>query len=367
MNARDLFFRFDFTLLIIAVMIALVGVVLISSATHNKDNFNGLWQKQLLVAGMGTALMLVTAFIGYRFFLKLAFPIYIISVLSLVVVYVYGHIAGGAKSWINLGGVTFQPSEFAKLALILMLARYFSKLEKSELGLTDLIKPGIFLGIPLLLTALQPDLGTAFTMIPLFMGIALVSGLRAKAIMALILIGLILVSFVWMFMLKDYQRERLRSFLNPDDDPKKSGYQIQQSQIAIGSGGMFGKGLYLGSQSQLNFVPAQHTDFIFSVLGEELGFIGVFGVLFLYGALFVRALFPIRHVHHPGGIFIVVGIISYLAFQTVINVLMSIGLFPTTGVPLPFLSYGGSSLMTNLIAVGLIIGVYAHKEDKQTG
>lgn len=367
MNARDLFVRFDFTLLIIAVVISLVGVMLISSATHNKDNFNGLWQKQLLVAGMGTALMLVVAFIGYRFFLKLAVPIYVMSVLSLVVVYIYGHIAGGAKSWINLGGGTFQPSEFAKLALILLLARYFSRLEKNDLGLVDLIKPGIFLGIPLMLTALQPDLGTAFTMIPLFMGIALVSGLRVKAILALILIGLILISFVWMFMLKDYQRERLRSFMNPEDDPQKSGYQIQQSLIAIGSGGMFGKGLYLGSQSQLNFVPAQHTDFIFSVLGEELGFIGVFSVLFLYGALFVRALFPIRHVHHPGGILVVVGIISYLAFQTVINVLMSIGLFPTTGVPLPFLSSGGSSLLTNLIAVGLIIGVYAHKEDKQTG
>ena len=361
MNSPTLARRFDLLLPAFAIVIALIGVVLISSATSNNANYTGLWQKQLMVLGIGVVGMLIASVLDYRILLKLATPIYIIAVLALVAVFIYGSVRGGARSWIPIGGMSFQPSEFAKLAIILALAAHFTKIEKTHLNLLDLIHPGILLAIPLLLTAIQPDLGTAITMVPLFFGIAFVAGLRMRAIVALVLIGIILLSFAWMFLLKDYQKERMRSFLNPDDDPKKSGYQIKQSLIAIGSGGLLGKGLFLGSQSQLNFVPAQHTDFIFSVLGEELGFIAVATVLFLYGAVFLRALMPIRNLHDPAGVFIVVGVVSYLAFQTVINVLMSIGLFPTTGVPLPLHSYGGSSLLTNLIGIGLVVSVYAHR------
>lgn len=352
--------RFDFQIIVTAILISLIGVVLIGSATHNKDNLNGLWQKQLLVLAVGAVLMILLAFLNYGLLLRFAMPLYIISVLMLIGLFVYGRIAGGARSWVDLGWITFQPSEFAKIAVILILARTFSHIEKRKLLLKDLLYPGALTAVPVLLIAAQPDLGTAITFVPLFMGMALVGGLRMRSVVALLLIGLVLVAFAWTFVLKDYQKQRVRSFLNPGNDPKQSGYQIQQSLIAIGSGGLFGKGLQLGSQSQLNFVPAQHTDFVFSVLGEEMGFVAVAFVLFLYGILFLRSLYSLKDVHEIVGIFIVVGVISYLSFQTVINVLMSIGLFPTTGVPLPFLSYGGSSLLTSMIAIGLVVSVNAH-------
>lgn len=360
MNEKGILRRFNFQLILTAVLISLIGIVLIGSATHNKEHLNGLWQKQLAVLGMGAAVMILVAVLNYRLLLKFAMPLYIVSVVLLIGLFIYGRIAGGARSWITFGGINFQPSEFAKIAVILILARAFSRIEKGKLVLKDLITPAALVAVPVLLTAAQPDLGTAITFVPLFMGMALVAGLKMRAVVALLLIGLILVSFAWMFILKDYQKQRVKSFFNPGGDPKQSGYQIQQSLIAIGSGGLLGKGLQLGSQSQLNFVPAQHTDFVFSVLGEELGFIAVAIVLFLYGILFIRALYSLKDVHEIVGIFIVVGVISYLSFQTVINVLMSIGLFPTTGVPLPLLSYGGSSLLTSLAAIGLVVSVYAH-------
>lgn len=359
MSQKAAILRFDLLLALVAITISLVGIVLISSATHNTPRA-GLWLKQLMVLGLGVAVMVLISLINYRLFLRFALFIYVFSIAVLLFLLVLGRMHRGVYSWLTIGGFSFQPSEFAKLALILMLARSFAKIEKEHLTLWDLTWPMVITAIPVLLTAAQPDLGTALTMVPLFLGIAVIAGLRIRALVALILVGLILFSFAWMFVLKDYQKERLRSFLNPGDDPKQSGYQIRQSQITIGSGGWFGKGLYLGSQSQLHFVPAQHTDFILSVLGEELGFIGILGVLCLYGMFFIRALYPAREVRDVAGIYVVVGVVSYLAFQTIVNVLMSIGLFPTTGVPLPMLSYGGSSLLSTFIGIGLIASVYAH-------
>lgn len=361
MMKRGALLRFDLLLAALAAAISLIGVVLISSATLNSP-LEGLSQKQLMVLGIGLLGMVAVGVLNYRILLRFAMPLYVLCVSVLVFLVVFGRSAAGAKSWISFGEFSLQPSEFAKLVLILVLARAFARIEKPVLGLRDMVCPIALAAVPIGLTALQPDLGTALTMIPLLFGIAVVAGLRIRAILALVLIGLILFAFAWMFVLKDYQKERLRSFLNPGDDPRQSGYQIQQSLIAIGSGGLYGKGLYLGSQSQLNFVPAQHTDFIFSVLGEELGFLTVIGVLLLYSALFARAVIPAREVQDVAGIYIIVGVVSYIAFQTVINILMSAGMFPTTGVPLPFLSYGGSSLLTNLLGIGLIISVYAHRE-----
>jgi len=356
---RNILSRFDFLLALLTVAIALVGVVLIASATHSRP-LEGLWQKQLLILAFGAVCMFVVGLVDYRVLLRFAMPIYYLAIVLLVFLAVFGRIAGGARSWIVVGGINLQPSEFAKIALLLVLARAFSRLESSSLRLREMAGPLALAAVPMALTAAQPDLGTAITMVPLLLGVALVAGLRFRSLVALLLIGLLLFTFSWMFVLKDYQKERLRSFLNPGDDPRNSGYQIRQSLIAIGSGGLTGKGLFLGSQSQLNFVPAQHTDFIFSVLGEEMGLVGVVGVLLLFAALFARALLPVRSVHDVAGIYIVVGAVSFLAFQAIINILMSVGMFPTTGVPVPFLSYGGSSLLTSLISVGLIISVYAH-------
>ncbi|HUX06619.1 MAG TPA: rod shape-determining protein RodA [Acidobacteriota bacterium] len=363
MTERRLIFRLDYLLAALAVFLGLAGVVLINSATHSRP-LEGLWLKQLFVLAVGTFAMLIVGLVNYRFILRFATPIYIIVLGMLVFLAVFGRAAGGARSWFDFSGLNLQPSEFAKIALILILAKVFASIERSYLTLADMWKPLLVAAVPMALTAAQPDLGTAITMVPLLMGVAIVAGLRFRAVVALLLIGLILFTFAWMFVLKDYQKDRLRSFLNPDDDPTHSGYQIKQSLIAIGSGGLAGKGLFLGSQSQLSFVPAQHTDFIFSVLSEELGFVAVVGILMLFAAFFARALLPLRDVHDVAGIYIVVGAVSFLAFQAVINILMSIGMFPTTGVPLPFLSYGGSSLLSSMIAVGLIISVYAHRSEK---
>jgi rod shape determining protein RodA len=362
MKQRPILRRFDFLLAATAVAVSGIGVVLISSATHNTD-LQQLWIKQLAVLAVGAGLMVFVGLVNFRIFLALAVPSYVIVAALLAVLIILGRFRTGVISWLSVGGISFQPSEFAKIALILILARMFSKIEKERLDLLDMALPLLVAGIPMLLTAAQPDLGTALTMAPLFLGVALVAGLRLRSLIALLLIGLVLFSFAWMFVFKDYQKERLRNFFNPGDNPRETGYQIQQSKIAIGSGGWTGKGLYLGSQSRLNFVPAQHTDFIFSVLGEELGFLGVAGVIALYGLLFARALLPAREIHDVAGIYIIVGIVSFIAFQAVINILMSIGLFPTTGVPLPFLSYGGSSLLTCLVGIGLIISVYAHPSE----
>ena len=363
MTGRTTIMRFDFLLAVLAIGISLAGVVLISSATHSRA-LQGVWLKQLIVLAMGAAIMVIVGLVNYRLLLRLANVFYWIIVAFLLFLLIYGRAAGGAQSWLVIGGINVQPSEFGKVALLLMLARSFASIERTSITLTDMIAPMALTAVPMALTAAQPDLGTAITMAPILLGMAVVAGLRFRSIMALLLVGILLFSFAWMFILKDYQKERLRSFLNPGDDPKESGYQIQQSMIAIGSGGLFGKGLYLGSQSQLNFVPAQHTDFIFSVLGEELGFLGVLCLLLLFVALFARALLPLRAVHDVAGIYIVVGAVSYLAFQAFVNILMSVGMFPTTGVPLPFLSAGGSSLLANFTAVGLIISVHAHPRSK---
>lgn len=362
-EARTAHYPWD--LLLLTVLVSGLGVVLISSATNNKPALDGVWEKQLVVMLAGLAGMIILSKISYRLLLKLAWPVYGIAVASLLAVIVYGRVGGGAKSWISVAGFSLQPSEFAKIAIVLILSKLIAEQDTITMGLRELVKPGIILGIPLILTALQPDLGTAVTMTPIILGISLVAGLRTRSIIVILLVIVLLAGFAWSFVLKDYQKERIRSFFNPGDDPRNSGYQIQQSRIAIGSGGLTGKGLFLGSQSQLNFVPAQHTDFIFSVLGEELGFLSVLGTLLVFAWIFGRSLLSLRGVHDLAGIYIVVGVVSYLSFQTVINVLMSIGMFPTTGVPLPFLSAGGSALLTNMAAIGLVINVFANSDKER--
>lgn len=360
MIERREIYRSALPLALTTAAISLMGVVLIASAIKNNPGLQGVWQKQLVLVAAGLVLMVVAALVDYRLLLRLSKPVYVLSLLVLVALAVIGRVAGGARSWLTISGINMQPSELVKIALILSLARSFSRIEKRHLNLADIVGPMALAGAPIILIAAQPDLGTALTLVPLLMGMALVAGLRIRSLVALALIGLVLFSFAWLFVLKDYQKERLYSFLNPGDDPRQSGYQIQQSLIAIGSGGLLGKGLFLGSQSQLNFVPAQHTDFIFSVLGEEMGFLAVALALLLYFALFAKALIPTRDLQDVAGIYIIAGAVSFIAFQALINILMSVGLFPTTGVPLPFLSAGGSSLLTCLITVGLVISVHIH-------
>jgi rod shape determining protein RodA len=276
----------------------------------------------------------------------------------LVYVLIFGPRIAGTRRWfMGPGGFQVQPSEFAKLVAALLVAKLFAEAKKDTLGLTDLLVPGAAVGLMALLIAAEPDLGTAFTLVPLFLTVAFLAGLRVRAILGVVLVMMVVGSLGWMFALKDYQKSRIYTFLDPNLDPRGAGYQKIQSEIAVGSGGVVGKGYKQGTQSQLGYLPARHTDFIFSVLAEENGFVGVVTVLALYMFILWRAFETAQMARDRVGAFLVAGIGAFLSFQVIYNVAMVAGLVPVKGLPLPLMSYGGSSVLSSLFAVGLILNV----------
>jgi rod shape determining protein RodA len=279
------------------------------------------------------------------------------SVAVLGYMLVLGPRIAGTRRWLVVGGFQVQPSELVKIAAALLAAKVFAEVRKDTLGLLDVAGPACALGLLAVLIAAQPDLGTAFCIVPLFLTVALLAGLRMRAVIALFLVLLVVVGIGWQYALKDYQKSRIYSFLDPSLDPKGVGYQKIQSQIAVGSGGLMGKGYMKGSQSQLGYLPARQTDFIFSVLAEELGFLGVALVLALYLLLLWRALETAQLARDRVGAFLAAGLAAMLAFQVVYNVAMVAGLVPVKGLPLPLMSYGGSSVVATLVGIGLILNV----------
>jgi rod shape determining protein RodA len=266
-------------------------------------------------------------------------------------------VIAGTKSWIRLPFFQIQPSEFVKIIVILVLAQVFSKYKNKQINWKKGTAAVILVALPVGLISLQPDLGTALSFLPILAAVFILAGINRK-LLAFILIAAILGGFLtWNFGLRDYQKERLRTVIFPERDPLGSGYQIIQSKIAVGSGGLLGKGYMRGTQSQLRFLPARHTDFIFSVIGEEIGFAGAAVVLLLYFALLARIFSTVPLAGDRTGAYIVFMVAVMLTAQFFINVLMTIGLFPITGIPLPFLSYGGSSLLANYLAVSLVLNV----------
>jgi rod shape determining protein RodA len=255
------------------------------------------------------------------------------------------------------GGFQVQPSEFAKLVAALLVAKLFAEAKKETLGVFDLLVPGAAVGLMAVLIAAEPDLGTAFTLVPLFLTVAFLAGLRMRAILGVFLVMMVVGSLGWMFALKEYQKSRIYTFLDPNLDPRGAGYQKIQSEIAVGSGGVAGKGYKQGTQSQLGYLPARHTDFIFSVLAEENGFVGVVAVLGLYMFILWRAFETAQMARDRVGAFLVAGIAAILSFQVIYNVAMVAGLVPVKGLPLPLMSYGGSSVLSSLFAVGLVLNV----------
>jgi rod shape determining protein RodA len=270
---------------------------------------------------------------------------------------VFGPRVAGTRRWLLISGVQLQPSELVKIAAALLAAKLFAESRKESLGLRDAAGPGAALGLAVLLIAAQPDLGTAFCLIPPFLTVAFLAGLRMRAVLALVAVLLLVGGLGWQYALKDYQKSRIYSFLDPSLDPRGAGYQKIQSQIAVGAGGLLGKGYMKGSQSQLGYLPARQTDFIFSVLAEELGFFGVAVVLGLYLLVLWRALETAQLARDRVGAFLAAGLTAVLAFQVVYNVAMVAGLVPVKGLPLPLMSYGGSSILSTLLAVGLILNV----------
>jgi rod shape determining protein RodA len=282
--------------------------------------------------------------------------LYVLSVLALLYVLRFGPVIAGTRRWILIGGFQLQPSELVKLTAALFVAKVFAELRQETLGLRDVAVPGAAVGLLALLIARGPDLGTAACLVPLFLAVAFLAGLRMRAVVGLAAVMLLAALLAWP-LLKDYQKTRIYTFLDPSLDPRGAGYQKIQSQIAVGSGGLLGKGFGEGSQSQLGYLPARHTDFIFSVLAEETGFVGVVVVLALYLLVLWRMLETARLARDRLGALLVAGITGCFAFQVVYNVAMVAGLVPVKGLPLPLMSYGGSSVLSSLMGLGLVLGV----------
>jgi rod shape determining protein RodA len=355
---RKLYRDFDKTLLLVALVIVMIGIISIYSATQARElPFKESYAfKQGNWLGIGLIILIIVINFSYQRFIDLSYVIYGICVILLVLVLILGHIRLGAQRWFSIGGFAFQPSEFIKISLVLALANYVGSKRNAMNSLRDLLAPCALLAIPFVLVMLQPDLGTALLLIPIFFSILLIGGARPKYLAGMISIGIAGLPFFWHF-LRDYQRQRLLVFLNPNIDPLGAGYTIIQSKIAVGSGGLFGKGWLAGTQNQLNFLPERHTDFIFSVIGEEWGFLGAIVLILLYLLIAKRAFGIANSTSDMYGKAIAFGIGAMISFQIIINIGMTIGLMPVVGIPLPLVSYGGSSLIATLIAIGLLLNV----------
>lgn len=348
----------DKTLLALTVVISLMGLLAVYSATQAKglpfsESF-ALRQFSWMVMGLVLALAIVS--ISYQKFIDIAYFLYAVNIILLVLVLMMGRARLGAQRWFSIGSFAFQPSEFIKLNLILALAGYIGSRGRDMGSMRSLAWPILLLAVPFVLVLLQPDLGTALVMVPVFFSMLLVGGASLRHIAGLLFIGLAAAPFFWHF-LRDYQKERLMVFINPNTDPLGAGYTIIQSKIAVGSGGLFGKGWLSGTQNQLNFLPERHTDFIFSVIGEEWGLLGALVLLFLY-LLIIRKAMNIESLTTDSyGRLIATGIGVMLAVQVVVNIGMTIGLMPIVGIPLPLVSYGGSSLIATFAAIGLLLNI----------
>lgn len=352
---RRLLYNVDWVLAGATLVLALAGVSMVYSATHSGRNPD-LYLKQLALVGVGAAGLVLAAAVDYRRLADRAMLLYALSVVSLLYVLRFAPVIARTRRWVVIGDFQLQPSEFVKLAVAVFVAKIFSEYRQETLGLRDVAVPGAAVGLLAVLIARQPDLGTAACLVPLFLAVAFLAGLRMRAVMGLAAVMLLLAGLAWPF-LEDYQKTRIYTFLDPSLDPRGAGYQKIQSQIAVGSGGLVGRGFLEGSQAQLGYLPARHTDFIFSVLAEETGFVGVVVVLSLYLLVLWRMLETARLARDRLGAFLVAGFAASFAFQVVYNVAMVAGLVPVKGLPLPLMSYGGSSVLSSLMGIGLVLSV----------
>lgn len=347
--------RLDVVLLGCALALAILGILFVASTTGGGHR-PGLAARQATWVMVGIGVMVAAILFDYRTLLKVSFPVYALSLFPLLYLLAFGERIRNVASWIRLGGFQFQPAELAKVSTALLVAYLFENEDDARLRLPAFVKLCAIVGIPFLMVFLQPDLGLALTFLPL-LGVGLFfGGLPLRGWLAIALILLVVAGGGW-FFLKDYQKQRIGTFLNPDQDILRSGYQVHQAKIAVGSGGFSGKGFRSGTQSQLHFLPVQPTDFILAVVAEEWGFLGVILVLGLFATLILRALSLARVARDRGGVFLILGLAGMIFFSVVVNASMMIGLLPTTGIPLPLVSYGGSSVATTFFSVGLILGV----------
>ncbi|MDP3487992.1 MAG: rod shape-determining protein RodA [Bacillota bacterium] len=355
---RKLIRSLDWSLYGAYLFISLFGLLMIASASANNEFGDPLHyvRRQIMFMAIGHVLLIISLVIDYQFFANLSIPIYLVNLGLLAAVLVLGVKAGGAQRWINIGGFTLQPSEFAKVAVIVTLASAMEKLGKMD-SIPKLIVVGIHVAIPMGLIVIQPDLGTSLVFVGILIAMLYAAGITRSLMAMMFVAGVSLAPVIWLNGLKAYQRTRLLVFLNPGSDLAGVGYHLQQSIIAVGSGLLTGRGLFNGPQSQLNFLPEQHTDFIFSVVGEELGFLGATLLIFALFFVIYRCLQASSVAKDAFGRYLAVGAATWIAFQTIVNTGMTAGIMPVTGLPLPFVSAGGSSYMALSIAIGLVLNV----------
>ena len=357
MFERRLYFHIDWALLAAVLALCGIGVAMIYSTTADPTRTSShLWVTQLYAIGLGLIAMVVTLTLDYRTFTDKSHFIYIALLGVLLYVLFFGTTQMGARRWIALKSFNLQPSEFAKVGVALVLAKFFGE-KGGEPQWTDLAVGGVLTLIPLALIAKEPDLGTAVTLMPIFIAVAYLAGMRLRIFGVIALVIVLAAPAAWMFALKPYQKSRISTFLDPSQDAKGAGYQQIQARITVGSGGLTGKGFKQGTQGQLRFLPVAHNDFIFSVLAEEQGFAGVLVALGLYLFVILRALEAARLAKDSIGSYLVLGVLASFTFQVIYNVTMSAGLAPVKGLTLPLMSYGGSSMIATLAGFGLVLNV----------
>lgn len=351
----------DWGLISCVLILSVAGFFVIYSATIHNGEISQLWKKQLFWFGISLITMWVFSKIDYRFWMEASYIFYVVSIISLFAVLLIGDQTNGARRWIKLGILSYQPSELAKLSVLLVLARYIGSKTVELYFLRKFFLLLFLLVLPLLLILKQPDLGSALLLIPVSFILMYVGGIRVRWLVSVALMALASTPLIWHF-LKDYQRERLAVFIDPEDDPLGAGYNIIQSMIAIGSGGISGKGYMQGTQTQLSFIPEHHTDFIFAVVGEEWGFVGCAFILGCYYFMIQRIFDISKKARDREGALLALGIAGMFTVQIIINVGMTVGLLPVTGLTLPFISYGGSSLMFSYAAIGILLNIsYANR------
>ncbi|MEI7903785.1 MAG: rod shape-determining protein RodA [Candidatus Firestonebacteria bacterium] len=346
---------FNTAILIFLFLLLSISIAMVYSTTHSSEIstvYSNYYLKQLMWAVLGTALMFLVSRISYTIWIELAGKLYWITIAMLLALLIFGR----SMRWFHIGPFTFQPSEFAKVTMLFALTRFILDNKGKVDVLMGFAKISLLLGLPLVLIVIQPDLGTGLVFIPLFFCLLYVGKVSTRYIVYSISLLIPAGVASWYFM-KDYQRMRLISFMNPEADPLGSGYSIIQSKIAIGSGGLFGKGFMKGTQSQLNFIPEHHTDFIFSVIGEELGFFLVLVIIMLFFAIIMEGIKIAKHAKDMEGSMLAAGVVALITTQLFMNIGMTLGILPVVGVPLPFMSYGGSSMLFSMMLIGVLLNV----------
>jgi rod shape determining protein RodA len=350
-SLRDL----DWLMVITSLFISAMGVLQIYSATRD-TRFQGAWWKQIVFVAVGLVLMWLMASIDYHSLMGRVPILYLLSILTLLAVLLVGAKVFGSRRWIVILGFTFQISEFVKLVLILLVARFLTELRSETLDWRELLKLSGLVFLPMILVVKQPDLGTALTYLPILAIGVYLAGLRREYLVVIGLLAVFVLPVSWNF-LQDYQKDRLVSFQYPDRDPRGTGYQTIQSKIAVGAGGMWGQGVAKGTQTQLRFLPVPHTDFIFSAFAEEHGFVGVVIVLALYFVLLMQIIQNAQTAPDRAGMYICMGVVALLVFHLLVNVGMVVGRMPVTGIPLPLMSAGGSNTLSTFLMLGLVNNV----------